>query len=208
VFLIIYIKRSKKMTNKRSLDTLGRKREMHEKRRDKYRDRGTSGTAQSMKEYKKIEDAYGKDVGLKMRYGKDAPKSRSFGIDPTVAKDMNLSGKLDMSKRELQEKFGKKAGKMIKKKSYAAGKMVKKKMMSKGKLVGGQAKLDKNSDGKISGEDFKLMYGGGMTKKKMMAGGGVKKKMMAKGGATGGKKKAKVRGAGIARKGVRPAKMR
>jgi len=53
-----------------------------------------------------------------------------------------------------------------------------------------------------------------MTKKKMMAGGGMTKKMMAKGkmvkgGAKGGKKKskAKVRGAGIAQKGVRPAKM-
>ena len=48
-----------------------------------------------------------------------------------------------------------------------------------------------------------------------MAGGKMVKKMMAKGkmvkgGAKGGKKKskAKVRGAGIARKGVRPAKMR
>ena len=38
--------------------------------------------------------------------------------------------------------------------------------------------------------------------KKMMAKG-----KMVKGGAKGGKKKAKVRGAGIARKGVRPAKM-
>ena len=52
-------------------------------------------------------------------------------------------------------------------------------------------------------------------KKKMMANGKMVKKMMAKGkmvkgGAKGGKKKtkAKVRGAGIARKGVRPAKMR
>lgn len=103
-------------------------------------------------------------------------------------------------------------GKMVKK-MMAGGKMVKK-MEAGGKLVGGQAKLDKNNDGKISGEDFKMMYGGGMTKKKMMAGGGVKKKMMAKGkmvkgGAKGGKKKskAKVRGAGIAQKGVRPAKM-
>ena len=53
---------------------------------------------------------------------------------------------------------------------------------------------------------------GKMVKKKMMAGGKMVKKMMAKGkmvkgGAKGGKKKAKVRGAGIARKGVRPAKM-
>jgi hypothetical protein len=110
----------------------------------------------------------------------------------------------------------KRSKKMIKKKKMMAnGKMVKKKMMANGKLVGGQAKLDKNNDGKISGEDFKMMYGGGMTKKKMMAGGGVKKKMMAAGGkaknmAKGGKKKskAKVRGAGKAIKGVRPAKMR
>ena len=75
-------------------------------------------------------------------------------------------------------------GKMVKKKMMANGKMVKKKMMSKGKLVGGQAKLDKNSDGKISGEDFKMMYGGGMTKKKKgyAKGGMMKKKGMARGG--------------------------
>jgi len=200
----------------KSLDVLGRRNEMNKKRREKYRDRGTSGMDQSLKEKDKIEDSFFKDLDLKRQYGKDAPKSRSFGIDPTVAKNMNLSGKLDMSKKELKEKFpkaGKKAGKTVKKKMMAGGKMVKKKMMSSGKLVGGQTKLDKNKDGKITGEDFKMMYGGGMTKKKMMAGGGVKKKMMAKGkmvkgGATGGKKKAKVRGAGIARKGVRPAKMR
>jgi hypothetical protein len=30
-----------------------------------------------------------------------------------------------------------------------------------GKLVGGQKKLDKNKDGRISGEDFKLMSKGG-----------------------------------------------
>ncbi len=87
-------------------------------------------------------------------------------------------------------------------------------MMSSGKLVGGQTKLDKNKDGKITGDDFAMLRGGkakgGAIKK--MAGGKMVKKMMAKGkmvkgGAKGGKKKAKVRGAGIARKGVRPAKM-
>ena len=131
------------------------------------------------------------------------------------------------------------AGKMVKKKGMAAGKMVKKgmakgkqvkKMMaggktkkgySKGKLVGNQAKLDKNKDGKISGEDFKMMSGGGMMKKKGYAKGGMMKKkgyaagkMVKKGMANGGKAKsmakgkAKVRGSGIAKKGVRPAKMR
>ena len=85
--------------------------------------------------------------------------------------------------------------------------MVSKKMMSSGKLVGGQTKLDKNKDGKITGDDFAMLRKGNG-----MAGGKMVKKMMAKGkmvkgGAKGGKKKAKVRGAGIARKGVRPAKM-
>ena len=108
------------------------------------------------------------------------------------------------------------AGKMVKKKMMAGGKMVKK-MMSDGKLVGGQKKLDKDNDGKISGKDFAMLRGGkakgGAIKK--MAGGKMVKKMMsgggkAKGMANGGKKKSKpkVRGAGKAIKGVRPAKMR
>ena len=131
----------------------------------------------------------------------------------TVKKKMMAGGK-EVKKKMMA------GGKQVKK-GYAAGKMVKKKMMSNGKLVGGQTKLDKNKDGKITGEDFaKLRAGnakggairkmaGGKQVKKMMAGGG-KAKSMAKGGAKGGKKKskAKVRGAGIARKGVRPAKMR
>ena len=33
------------------------------------------------------------------------------------------------------------------------------------KLVGGQVKLDKNKDGKISGEDFKKLKKGGKVKK-------------------------------------------
>ena len=128
--------------------------------------------------------------------GKDVPE---FAVKKSAGK---------MVKKKMMA-----GGKMVKK-GYAAGKMVSKKMMSSGKLVGGQTKLDKNKDGKITGEDFaKLRAGnakGGAIKK--MAGGKMVKKMMAKGkmvkgGAKGGKKKAKVRGAGIARKGVRPAKM-
>jgi len=51
------------------------------------------------------------------------------------------------------------------------------------------------------GGSIKKMKAGGMTKK-MKAGGGVAKKGKAKGG------KSKVRGAGIAQRGVRPAQMR
>lgn len=41
----------------------------------------------------------------------------------------------------------------------------KRKMYKDGKLVGGQVKLDKNKDGKISGKDFKMMKKGGKVKK-------------------------------------------
>lgn len=95
--------------------------------------------------------------------------------------------------------------------------MMRQPMMSEGGLTGGQTKLDKNKDGKISGEDFKMMGGGGMAKKGYAAGGmakkgyangGAAKKKKAKKKATRKGKTTKVRGAGIARKGVRPAKMR
>ena len=53
--------------------------------------------------------------------------------------------------------------------------MTMKKMYKKAGLKGGQVKLDKNKDGKLSGADFKMMKKGG---KKMMYGKGGKKKMM------------------------------
>jgi hypothetical protein len=59
---------------------------------------------------------------------------------------------------------------------------------NEGGLVGGQAKLDKNNDGKISGADFKMMKDGGRVKAKGYAMGG---KVKAKGMAMGGKIKAK-----------------
>ena len=125
-------------------------------------------------------------------------------------------------------------GKMVKKmmaggktkKGYAAGKMVKKKMMAGGKMVKkgyangkkvlkdvpagnkGLGKLPEEVRNKMGfnakGGAIKKMAGGKMVKK-MMSGGGK-----AKGMANGGKKKSKpkVRGAGKAIKGVRPAKMR
>ena len=136
--------------------------------------------------------------------GKDVPE---FAVKKSAGK---------MVKKKMMA-----GGKMVKK-GYAAGKMVKKMMAggktkkgySKGKLVGDQAKLDKNKDGKISGDDFKMLRGGKaagkMVKKKGYAAGKMVKKGMANGGKTKSmaKGKAKVRGAGIAKKGVRPAKMR
>ena len=59
-----------------------------------------------------------------------------------------------------------------------------------GTLVGGQTKLDKNKDGKISGKDFDLMKKGGRVGKKVggrigKMGGGMmmmKRKPLKKGG--------------------------
>ena len=119
-------------------------------------------------------------------------------------------------------------GKEVKKKMMAGGKQVKK-MMAGGKTKKGYSKgktvlkdvpadnkglsmlptnVRNNMGFKAKGGAIKKMAGGKQVKK-MMSGGG-KAKSMAKGGAKGGKKKskAKVRGAGVAIKGVRPAKMR
>ena len=122
------------------------------------------------------------------------------------------------------KKKGFKAGGM-KKKGYAMGKMVgmKKKGFAAGKAVkpdfpdvdgdGDRTEPISQAQGQLQGkkgkgDEPKKMAGGkmvGMKKK-----GYAKGKMVKKGAANGGKKngKAKVRGAGIARKGVRPAKMR
>ena len=104
-----------------------------------------------------------------------------------------------------------KKGGMMKKKGMAKGGMMKKGYAMGGALKGGQKKLDRNDDGKISGDDFKMMKkkGGGMMKKKGMAKGGMMKKGMAKGGMMkkGMKKGGKVRGSGIAIQGVRAARM-
>ena len=91
------------------------------------------------------------------------------------------------------------------KKGYSMGKKVLKDVPAGNKGLGKLPEPVRNNIGfKAKGGAIKKMAGGGMTKKMMAKG------KMVKGGAKGGKKKskAKVRGAGIAQKGVRPAKMR
>ena len=124
----------------------------------------------------------------------------------------------------------KKGGTMKKKsKGYAKGGMKAKGMArggmkSKGMAKGGMKAKGMSKGGKLRmvEKDGKMvpfyaadgkgkMKGGGSVKSKGYAKGGMKSKMASKGGAKGGKKrvsKPKVRGAGIARKGVRPVKFR
>lgn len=86
-------------------------------------------------------------------------------------------------------------------------------MAKKGYKAGGKMP-DLSGDGKVTKKDVLIGRGviekkaGGMMKKKGYAKGGMAKKGYAAGGkAKGAAKGGKVRGAGIARKGVRPAKM-
>ena len=111
-----------------------------------------------------------------------------------------------------------KAGGMMKK-GYAKGKMVKK-MQAGGGVKPDFLDIDKDGDKTESMKAASGKKAGGMMKAKGMAKGGKAKGMavggkVKKGMAAGGKAKgkakggkSKVRGAGIARKGVRSAKMR
>ena len=71
--------------------------------------------------------------------------------------EMGMMSDADLAR--LRKDLGMKSGGEVKK-------------MEAGGLVGGQVKLDKNKDGKISGADFKMMEKGGAVKK-MKSGGAV-----------------------------------
>ncbi len=106
------------------------------------------------------------------------------------------------------------SGKPGKVKKAMGGGMMKSKMKAKGYRAGGVLKKapEGNTGLKKLPEEVRNKMGfaakGGMMKSKGYAkGGAMKTKGYAKGGVAGGKKQ-KVRGAGIARRGVRPAKIR
>ena len=131
-----------------------------------------------------------------------AAKSGLLGVPGAVSNAGVAAGKA------AKKVLGMKAGGMMKKKGYAKGGMYgetateKQMKMKKGYKKGGKMP-DLTGDGKVTQAD--VLKGRGVFKK-----GGMAKKGYAKGGMMkkGYKKGGKVRGAGIARKGVRPAKMR
>jgi len=96
----------------------------------------------------------------------------------------------------MKSKGYSKGGKMKTKGYSAGGKLPMVKDPKTGKMIPAYA-----ADGK-----GKMMAGGKVKSKGMAKGGMMKTKGYSKGGVAGGKRN-KVRGAGIARKGVRPAKM-
>ena len=201
--------------------------------RKKYRNRGTSGSKQAIKEIEALEKKGFQDYNLANQYGTDAMKSRGFGQKTQAPMKQGGSGKEDIGalpnkggvvKDEIPMK--KKAGGVMKKKMMARGGKAKgmarggkaKGMArggkAKGMAAGGELKMVKGKDGKqvpfYAADGVGKMKAGGMTKKGYAQGKMVKKGMAAGGKAKGKAKggKSKVRGAGIARKGVRAAKMR
>ena len=88
----------------------------------KWKDRGLSGWREEQKEKAKNLRAWAKDKDLIDEFGIDAPKARSFGVNPNVAEGkMNVSKELDMTDEELRKKFGNKAGGKIKKSKKVRG---------------------------------------------------------------------------------------
>jgi len=93
--------------------------------------------------------------------GEDDDRQRAMDrasmLEALEAGEMGMMSDADLAR--LRRDLGMKSGGEVKK-------------MKDGGLVGGQVKLDKNKDGKVSGADFKMMEKGGAVKK-MKSGGAV-----------------------------------
>tara|TARA_R110002153_G_scaffold147706_1_gene298988 strand:+ start:96 stop:992 length:897 start_codon:yes stop_codon:yes gene_type:complete len=134
----------------------------------------------------------------------DKNKRRPNKSDAAAAKKITAGFKAKKAKKMMG------GGMAMKSKGYSKGG----KMKTKGYKAGGKLPMVEK-DGKMvpayaADGKGKMMAGGPVKKMKskgMAKGGMMKTKGYSKGGVAGGKKQ-KVRGAGIARKGVRPAKMR
>jgi len=93
-------------------------------------------------------------------YNNGQRKGMMYGGGATPRKPMMYGG---MTKKKKMMNMGGLAGENRKSSAGQAGmmnpmgSMTEKKKFSMGMMYGGQAKLDMNKDGKISGKDFKMM---------------------------------------------------
>jgi hypothetical protein len=83
-----------------------------------------------------------------MMYGGGATMRKPMMYGGMTKKKMNMGGLADENRKSSAGQSG-----MM----NPMGSMTEKKKFSMGMMYGGQAKLDKNKDGKISGKDFKMM---------------------------------------------------
>ncbi len=143
----------------------------------------------------------------KKGYKAGGMKKKGYAKGKTVKPDFLDIDKDGDTTESMKAASGKKAGGMMKKKGYKRGKIVQGTKKFPASIKAEKPDTIKIPEPPLSellpGKKIIKRKAGGMMKKKGMAKGGMmmmKKKGMAKGG--------KVRGAGIAKKGVRPAKMR
>ena len=93
-------------------------------------------------------------------YNNGQRQGMMYGGGATLRKPMMYGG---MTKKKKMMNMGGLAGENRKSSAGQAGmmnpmgSMTEKKKFSMGMMYGGQAKLDMNKDGKISGKDFKMM---------------------------------------------------
>ena len=121
-----------------------------------------------------IESAIAKILGDSGKTISDADRARIMGMMGESGKTisdadrqlfMNRAGMLEaLEAAEMGMMSDAEAARLRKQLGFKRGGEVKK--MEAGGLVGGQVKLDKNKDGKISGADFKMMEKGGAVRKK------------------------------------------
>ena len=83
-----------------------------------------------------------------MMYGGGATMRKPMMYGGMTKKKMNMGGLADQNRKSSAGQAG-----MM----NPMGSMTEKKKFSMGMMYGGQAKLDMNKDGKISGKDFKMM---------------------------------------------------
>jgi len=98
-----------------------------------------------------------------MMYGGGVTPRKPMMYGGTTPKKMNMGGLAGENRQSSAGQAGmmNPMGSMTEKKKFSMGMMyggtAKKKMNMGGELTGGQTKLDKNKDGRISGKDFKMM---------------------------------------------------
>jgi len=118
---------------------------------------GESGKAISDADREKIMGMMGQSGRTISDADRQRAMDRAGMLEALEAGEMGMMSDADLAR--LRRDLGMKSGGEVKK-------------MKDGGLVGGQVKLDKNKDGKISGADFKMMEKGGAVKK-MKSGGAV-----------------------------------
>ena len=142
--------KNERAINKRNVDLIIAREEAKIKKRQMKERTGNPKIDGPLEDFEKV---YGYKIGSKFDEKINAMKE---GGDVPMPK---RRPKKDQFRADKTESLDKEFSKKVAKQNEKNMKNVKK--MEDGGLIGGQKKLDKNKDGKISGDDFAMMEMGG-----------------------------------------------